>query len=162
MQDLRDQSFAKWQYTQAQRQSVWPLVELSALFSSSDVLFALTFSVITLCIWLILITYFGLKCFEKLTASLFSPSQPRRKTSQDSPSLPCCLKSRWRVRSFQKDIIIQENNTHKMSFEKVLVGEIWMMGFCKELTILLLAKKQDLKLIYNAGPSFWSQSLTNV
>lgn len=27
------------------------------------------------------------------------------------------------------DIIIRENNTHKMSFEEELVGKIWMMGF---------------------------------
>lgn len=37
-------------------------------------------------------------------------------------------------------------------------------GFCIEQTILLFAKKkqQGFKLIYNAGPSFWSQTLTHV
>lgn len=50
-----------------------------------------------------------------------------------------------------------------MSFEEELVGKMWMTGFCIEQTLLLFAKKnKGFKLIYNAGPSFWSQTLTNV
>lgn len=90
----------------------------------------LTRSLITLFIWLILITYLGMKRFEKLTASLLSPLWPRRKTPQDLRALSHAVWSPDGVYvPLWKDTIIQENNTHKMSFKEEQVEKIWTMGF---------------------------------
>lgn len=89
-----------------------------------------------------------MKRFEKLTASLFSPLRPRRKTPQDSHSLPHAV---WSPDGgtflYKKNTIIRENNTHKMSFEGQ-VEKIWTMGFCIEQTILMFAEKKKKKHTY--------------
>ena len=59
----------------------------------------------------------------------------------------------------KKDIIILENNSHKMSFEEELVSKIWMLVFAQNEQIPLYYKKneiykQSFRFMYNVELKF--------